>query len=296
MAIAQFVNGLITKLRLNELVDGINANSTELDKVILLSTDITKTVGTGGDFTTLNEAINWCKKVVPNGHKVDLNLLSGFVMAEQILLENVNLGFVTINSIDSEVTILSDNITIFFITGKTIFGGINSTMPNINVYFVSDNYGSTNIIHGLAVEGFGSNAKINSNKGFKDMNGYGMFAYKGANILADQCVIRNSGYGIKASEQSNISAINSTFDSCVVYAYGNSNIDVSSSTITNLSPIISNITSENSRINGTYVNHYGTTTYYNRVSDGGIITSNNATSGKLSQTANTITANGIIFQ
>ena len=94
--ITQFENGFITKSKLNELVDGINA----LD-IVVLTEDITKTVGNGGDFTTLNLAINWCKKVMPNGHTVTLQLVAGFIMAEQILLENVNLGFVTISSIDA---------------------------------------------------------------------------------------------------------------------------------------------------------------------------------------------------
>ena len=81
--ITQFENGFITKSKLNELVDGINANSgdiadikTKSDNIIVLTGDITKTVGTLGDFATLNLAINWCKKVLPNGYKVTLQLVA----------------------------------------------------------------------------------------------------------------------------------------------------------------------------------------------------------------------------
>ena len=42
--ITQFENGFITKSKLNEMVDGINA----LD-IVVLTKNITKTVGIGGD-------------------------------------------------------------------------------------------------------------------------------------------------------------------------------------------------------------------------------------------------------
>ena len=72
--ITQFENGFITKSKLNEMVDGINAT-------VVLTENVTKTVGIGGDFATLNLAIDWCKKVIPNGHTVTLQLVAGFIMA-----------------------------------------------------------------------------------------------------------------------------------------------------------------------------------------------------------------------
>ena len=57
--ITQFESGFITKSKLNELVDGINA----LD-IVVLTEDITKTVGSGGDFATLSRAFEWCSRVV----------------------------------------------------------------------------------------------------------------------------------------------------------------------------------------------------------------------------------------
>ena len=141
MAITQFENGFITKAKLNELVDGINANTDKLnemidginansediveiktksDNIVVLTESVTKTVGSGGDFATLNLAINWCKKVIPNGYTVTLQLVAGFVMAEQILLKNMNLGFVTISSIDATVMVTSSAINTFFINSKPI--------------------------------------------------------------------------------------------------------------------------------------------------------------------------------
>ena len=146
--ITQFENGFITKSKLNELVDGINANSegvvdikTKSDNIIVLTGDITKTVGSGGDFATLNLAVDWCKKVIPNGYKVTLQLVADFIMQEQVMLNNINLGFVEIigtnvvTSIDGAYItngiILDGDLSPFY----PAFYGYNSIMPVINHRF-----------------------------------------------------------------------------------------------------------------------------------------------------------------
>ena len=53
--ITEFQDGFITKTKLNELVGGINDINS---KIIMLTDNITKTVGVGGDFATITEAIN----------------------------------------------------------------------------------------------------------------------------------------------------------------------------------------------------------------------------------------------
>ena len=137
--ITQFENGFITKSKLNEMVDGINANSegivdikTKSDNIIVLTGDITKTVGSGGDFATLNMAINWCKKVIPNGYNLAL-VITDSILTEYLFIENCNLGFVEIASAyNSTVKIdgayLTNVITnsVYFIHGK------NSIMPKIS--------------------------------------------------------------------------------------------------------------------------------------------------------------------
>ena len=47
--ITEFENGFITKVKLNEMVDGINANSEEVIDINarILTADMTKTVGSG---------------------------------------------------------------------------------------------------------------------------------------------------------------------------------------------------------------------------------------------------------
>ena len=118
----------------------------------------------------------------------------------------------TLEGLQDDVTILKKEDRILKdAIGKSLRPSSSGYLVRNITYFISDNYGSANLIHGLVIQGYNSKAKVKPTKGFEDMNGYGLFAYKGASILADRCVIRNSRHGIKASEQSNISAINSIF-------------------------------------------------------------------------------------
>ena len=102
--ITEFQDGFVTKTKLNEWVGGIN----DIDSNIL-TTDITKTVGSGGDFATLNSAINWCKKIIPNGYKVIISIIGGTTIQESLIFKNVDLRFVEIISSDSSVVTVDGN-------------------------------------------------------------------------------------------------------------------------------------------------------------------------------------------
>ena len=115
--ITQFENGFITKSKLNELVDGINelvdginTNTGDitdinaiLSNIVVLNSNITKTIGTGGDFTTITEAFEWCSRVIPTKYKATLQLLTGFTWSELVTINDVDFGFVILTSIDNTV-------------------------------------------------------------------------------------------------------------------------------------------------------------------------------------------------
>ena len=105
--ITEFQDGFITKTKLNELVGAINENSedisglsSDLSNLIIeinakvLTANVTKTVGSGGDFVTLTEALNWCKKLTPNGYKVTISVIGGTIIQESLIFKNVDLRFV----------------------------------------------------------------------------------------------------------------------------------------------------------------------------------------------------------
>lgn len=157
--ITEFQDGFITKTKLNELVGGINTNSEELvdingilANIMILTENTTKTVGSGGDFATLTEAISWCKKVIPNGHEVNLSLLIGFIWTENIVIEDCNFGFVRISSIDSVVYLNTTDNT-GAITGR------RSIMPVWDILLESTS-GTRN---GISL--YGSDMRIKNNKG-----------------------------------------------------------------------------------------------------------------------------------
>ena len=163
--ITQLENGFITKAKLNELVDGINASVADttsinsiLSNIVILNSNITKTVGVGGDFATLNLAINWCKRVIPNGYKVTLQLVVGFVMQEQVMLNNTNLGFVEIIGTDVVTSIDGAYITNGIILDGGLspfypaFYGYNSILPVINHRFTfSSNVPAGDIVTGKQI-------------------------------------------------------------------------------------------------------------------------------------------------
>jgi hypothetical protein len=106
--------------------------------------DITFTVGSGGDFATINEAIEAASKLYhrpysAGGITVEISLLTGFVMAEQVLVSGVDLGFITITSVDAVVYIDPAAITVQLEgtdSGEPAFGVTKGgVLPTIGVQF-----------------------------------------------------------------------------------------------------------------------------------------------------------------
>lgn len=102
------------------------------------------TVGAGGDFPTVNAALAAASKLRPeylSGRvSVEVRLLSGFTMAEQVFLSGVDLGFVRLTSEDATVPVVHNAITtaIFSLDAVTpiLAGTDNAVLPQINVLFV----------------------------------------------------------------------------------------------------------------------------------------------------------------
>ena len=86
----------------------------------LAQSDITVTVGTGGDYPTINAAREYLSKLQPvydsAGITATINLLSGFTMAEQVLVRGLDMGWVTITGADAETTITNTALTTDFTT------------------------------------------------------------------------------------------------------------------------------------------------------------------------------------
>ena len=161
--ITQFENGFITKTKLNELVDGINANTGDitdtnatlsnivdginantgditdinatLSNIVVLNSNMTKTIGTGGDFTTITKAFEWCSRVIPTKYKVTLQLLTGFTWSELVTINDVDFGFVILTSADGTV-----NTSLNPVSSGFAFTATNSVCPMWKLLLNGGNY------------------------------------------------------------------------------------------------------------------------------------------------------------
>lgn len=108
------------------------------------------TVGAGGDFSTINEAVRTLsrlrKNYMPGGLVDTITLLDGFVIQEQILAGNVDLSHIRIVAQNSLVTVSLAALTVQMpgVSGVfPLFGGNNAKMPTIAFNMNFDSSGTT---------------------------------------------------------------------------------------------------------------------------------------------------------
>jgi hypothetical protein len=111
-----------------------------------MTADENITVGSGGTYATLTLAINYCKTLIPCGHRVFISLLTGFAMNEQILLQNCDLSFVKItHAVGGTVVMVGTSsltVGVSYDDGVTTvypaFSGVNAKLPVIELTFRLD--------------------------------------------------------------------------------------------------------------------------------------------------------------
>ena len=293
-----------------------------------LNSPITVTVGSGGDFPTINAAlahvvstyypIYLSTAMVP---RVTIQLLSGFVMSEQVLIESLDLSWITITGADAETVINRSALTTYWGECYPAFGVMNGGfLPIIGQLFNMDTSGTAVNRHGIIAYS-NSRAIVLDGCGVKNAGSFGIYALHGSIINARGANASGAGsYGIYAHHGSTINARGANASGAGI----NGISAVASSTINATSADASGAGSNGiyasygSTINATSANASGAGSngiwaasgstisaddadasgagsngiYVNR---GSIINARSVT-GTLSQTANTITGNGIIFQ
>jgi hypothetical protein len=304
--------------KINNLSTDVNdhkaENATEAHNGIsILNDNITVTVGNNGDFSTINEALNYLTTKYPayksvGNVKATIKLLSGFVMSEQVIVCGLDLGWIEIVGEDAETTIERSALTINFTIDDYGFDSFpafgvskGGMLPIIGQLFVMDYSGDSTGRHGvMAINN--SRATIKKNCGVKNAGEYGIYANRSSTIVASGADASGAGeYGIYATRASRIEAndVNASgAGEYGIYATQSSTIDAwgadasgagVNGVCANQASII-NVISVNARKGA--VDSAGDIC----VENGSIIKiSSTKTIGGTNQDINTLTGNGIIF-
>ena len=192
----------------------VPAPTTDFQSVPLKSTNITVNVGTGQTYTTINQALEYLSGFYPmykqSGITATINLKAGFVMAEQVLVSGIDLGWITIVGEDAETIITHTALTTaFYGSNYPVFGvDKGGTSPVIGQLFRFNVEKVGGNKHGLMTLGAGSSADVLADKGFIGAGAYGIFAHSGSTINANNTNCSNAGaYGIFAHSGSTINAV-----------------------------------------------------------------------------------------
>ena len=230
------------------------------------NTNITVNVGAGQTYTTINQALESLSRFYPrykkSGVTATINLKAGFVMAEQVLVSGIDLGWITIVGEDAETIITHTALTAAFNgTNYPAFGvdkgGISPVIGQLFRFNVEKVGGDK---HGLMTWGAGSSANVLGGKGFIGAGTFGIYAVYSSIINADSANCSNAGItGIYADRDSTINAFNA---------------------------IVQNQTTGTARIRVGAGSHIGAA---NIITTGGTVP-------VFSQAVNTLTGQGIIYQ
>lgn len=177
----------------------------------------TFTIGAGKDYETINAALAGLSDRRPLYMSpqitTTLELATGFVMDEQVLADGVDLGWLSITSIDASVVITGSSMepNLLAVDGSSVryaFGADNGgVLPRINALFAVDGSGTLTKRHGLVLVtgsrgyvGPGCGIRTAPNNGvtmdgnsflfantsnFSNSGGYGAYLYGGSTLVAD---------------------------------------------------------------------------------------------------------------
>lgn len=168
-----------------------------------VSANLNVTVGSGGDYPNINDALRALSKrtatFVNAGVAATITLLPGFVMAEQVLVVGVNLGWITITGSDAETTISRAALTRQFGVRYPAFGARDGgVLPIIDQLFRMNTSGTATNRAGLEVFQVGS-AIVRAGKGVIAAPAEGAFIYSSGSMSANGGVFKSgSSVGVAA--------------------------------------------------------------------------------------------------
>lgn len=263
------------------------------------------TVGAGGDYPSINAALSDLSErrpaYAPGGFLTEIRLLSGFIMAEQVLVSGVNLGWITITGEDAEHFIDRAYLTQQFGLRYPAFGVLDGGfLPTINCLFTMMQNGDGTDRTGVMAGNAGA-ARVGSGAGVRGAGGDGANVYAAGYISMSNSIFSDAGgHGLNSGGGTRASALGANLSgaggSGVRADYGSavqaSQADLSGAASSGVDCRYGasvNCDNAQCRIGGS------DSSSDIRVLYGGIVSAYNAVGGT-SQTPNTTTSNGLIFK
>ncbi|MCE7203162.1 hypothetical protein LZW54_01470 [Campylobacter coli] len=189
---------------------------TELsEKAKLLTQSLEWTVGEGGKFTNLNDALSEALKY-NKSNIITIKLKSGFVFNEKIVFSNANFNNVIISSENDIVKVNPNNAVFSDKLTNYLFLSNYSITPIINIKVDLNPLENSNSTKKIVFLGLHQNSRgiISPNKGCMNAVWDAITVQQASTLFADGSIIENAGYdGIFCNQGSIVSANNSTIKS-----------------------------------------------------------------------------------
>lgn len=276
---------------------------------LALKAGSTVTVGNGGDFQTVNEALSYLSErrpgYVQGGFQTQILLLDGFTMAEQVLVSGVNLGWISIAAEAPEVFIDRAYLNAAFFEGASplypSFGVKDGgTLPRIDALFTMMDTGPAE--GRLGINAFsGGFATVGELCGIKNCGDTAVLLTTSASFAGNNAVFSGAG-GDGASVAG---GTRSTFQGADLSGAARVGLRVSNGAVCHAWNLDASGAVENglNAYRGATVNAQGgkfrrggTDTAQDILCQSGSVVNANGATGGTSIAVNTVTPNGIIFK
>lgn len=186
---------------------------------IVLKRNLELTVGTGGKFTNLNDALSEALKY-NKSNIITIKLKSGFVFNEKIVFSNANFNNVIIRSEDDIVKVNPNNAVFSDTSVSYLFLANYSITPIIDIKVDLNPSENSNSTKKIVFLGLYQNSRgfITPNKGCMNAVWDAIMVEQASTLLANVCVIENAGYdGIFCNQGSIVSVIGATIKGTARY-------------------------------------------------------------------------------
>lgn len=185
----------------------------------LLTENLEWTVGTGGKFTNLNDALSEALKY-NKSNIIVIKLKSGFVFNEKIVFSNANFNNVIIRSEDAIVKVNPNNAVFSNTLVNYLFLANYSITPIIDIKVDLNPSENSNSTKKIVFLGLYQNSRgiISQKKGCMNAVWDAIMVEQASALFADSCIIENAGYdGVFCSKGSIVDASNATIKGTARY-------------------------------------------------------------------------------